>query len=345
MGKVLQFAAFEPRLQFDAFNDLGPGDLLECGWLAFDDGDPLRTEASKAEPEEHAARDSSIAAMPDLSITGVSAYRDVTKVQLWDCWAIALGKEFIGIRQLRGSCVGAGGGNACFSLGASDVVKRRDREKAMIPFWLLPYGISRMLGGMNRPGDGSFGSTFADAVREYGHIPADTEGLPKYREDDGLIWGSQAELDWSVGRSIAKKWLDMAKPHLVKSTARCKSADDVREAIKSFYPVTIASNWGGQMRPGTTGDPAVLLNKRVTSWSHQMSVHAWWDHPTLGELFWVQNQWGIETHGRCPSGAPGGGFWIKRSEMDWICRNGEAFTLSQFDGFPAPEQPLDFSAF
>jgi len=341
---VLQFSAFKPELRFDAFEPLGAGDILECGWLALDDH-PERTKASRRKAAAAKASEAARAEMMPFAITGHAFNEDATKVCLWDCWKPALGRDYLGIHQLTGSCVGAGGGNALFSLAAADVIKRRDPEKAVIPLWLLPYGISRMLDGMNDRGEGSSGSAFAKAAREYGHIPADTDGCPKFVETDGIIWSEKAELDWSQGKKIPQKYLDAAKIHLVKTTAECSNADAVRDAIKSYFSVTIASDWGGQMRPGTSGTPPVLLNKRVTNWSHQMSVQAWWDHPSLGEIFWIQNQWGIDTHGRCPSGAPGGGFWVLKKEIEWICNSGEVFAMSQFDGFPAPVQPLDFSAF
>lgn len=335
MAEILDFSAFAPSQRDAKFDSLGPADVVNSGWIPPDQRDATQTTAHEAV----------MADIPDFMLVGKSVNENVTKVCLWDCWKPALGRDYLGTHQIVGSCVGAGGGNALFSLAAADKIKRGDREKVVIPFWLLPYGISRMLGGLNSRGDGSFGSTFAEAVRKHGHIPADLEGLPAFREDDGIVWGQKVELDWSVGRSIDTKWLDMAKPHLVKSTAQCKSTDDVREAIKNYYSVTIASSWGGKMRCPTAGNPPVLLNSHTTSWAHQMSVHGWWDHPDLGEIFYVMNQWGLAAHGMCPSGAPKGGFWIKKADMAKIVAQRETFAFSQFEGFPAVEEPLDFDAF
>lgn len=332
----LSFAAFpDAAARNAAIAAAGPGDVVESGWVPPADRDAAGDAA-------HAAV---MATTPRLLIAGRSVNEDATKACLWDCWQPALKKPYVGIHQITGSCVGAGGGNALFSLAAADKVKRKDRERATVPFWLLPYGISRMVSGMNNRGDGSTGSGFAKAVREYGHIPADADGLPPFTDTDGYVWGSAAEYQWSVGRSIPAKYLDMAKPHLVKSTAQCRSTDDVRDALKNFYAVTCASNWGGQMRCQTAGDPPVLLNRRSGTWNHQMSVQGWWDHPSLGELFFILNQWGLDAHGRCPSGAPAGGFWVKKGDMADIVSQGETFAFSQFDGFPAVDEPLDFSAF
>jgi len=337
MGSVLSFAAFDnPNARNAQIASATPGDVVESGWIPPDVRD--RTGSL--------AHESIVAAMDSLRIVGRSAYENATKVCLWDCWKQALGRDYLGIHQFTGSCVGAGGGNALFSLAAADVVKRGDREIAKVPFWLYPYGVSRLLGGMRGRGEGSFGSTFAKAAGEAGHIAAEGPGLPSFEHGDGIVWGASVEMEWSDGTRAPQEHRTAAKVHLVRSTAKCNSADDVREAIKSFYPVTIASNWGGLMRPPVVGSrEPVLLNRRATTWNHQMTIQGWWDHPEHGELFYDLNQWGLDAHGRCPSGAPAGGFWIKRADLEAIVRQGETFAFSQFDGFPAPEQPLNFSAF
>ena len=71
-----------------------------------------------------------------------------------------------------------------------------------------------------------------------------------------------------------------------------------------------------------------------------MSLQAYWNHPTLGEIFYILNSWGPRTHGTDPAGGPPGGFWVKKSEIDYITRQGDSFAFSQFDGFPA--QKLDW---
>jgi hypothetical protein len=336
----LNFAAFDEAAAVernDRIATLGPGDVLNGGWIP-----PADRSAEAA-----AAHGVVMATTPPLFVAGLSAAADETKVSLWDCWKPGFGREWPGVHQITGSCVGAGGGNALFSLACADVVRRRDPERVEVPFWLLPYGISRMLGGLNSRGDGSFGSTFARAVREFGHLPAGGEGLPPYSEPDGLVWGQKAELDWSQGSKIPDRYLEAARPYLVRSTAVCRTADDVRDAVKNYYAVTCASNWGGQMRPGVSGSgaDARLVNRRATTWNHQMSVQGWEDNPTHGELFFILNQWGRDAHGRCPSGAPAGGFWVKKKDMQDIVSQGETFAFSQFDGFPALDRPLDFSAF
>jgi hypothetical protein len=238
------------------------------------------------------------------------------------------------------NCVGAGGGNTIYSLAAMEVARLNQPELAIIPFWPLTYGKSREIGGMNGPGEGSFGSAFAEAARTCGVLPSTYEGLPTYTDNDGIVYGSSVEMKWSDGRAIPKKYLDVSVKHLVKSTSPIRSADEARDALLNNYPVSCAGMWGGKMQCPIVGNEVkVLLNSRATTWSHQQSLHGWMDHPEFGELFYWLNQWGLDTHGHCPTGAPAGGYWTKKADLEWQIRNdGELFAFSQFeDGFPATQ--------
>jgi hypothetical protein len=295
-------------------------------------------------PEERLAHDTAMASMPEFKLLGSS--NDEEKVFIWECWkhplviAATNGKVFPGFHQLTGSCVGNGGGNTVFSLEAVEVVRLGDQEEALVPFWPLPYGKSRELGGMNGQGEGSLGSTFAQAMREYGTVAAQEEGLPQYTDSDGISYTKAIEMKWSDGRAIPQEWLEKSRNHLVKTTAPCRSADDLRDALRNYYPCSFAGDWGGLMQCPVTGNPPVLLNRHSGSWGHQQSAHGWWNHPELGEIFYIMNQWGQDAHGRCPTGAPPGGYWIKKADADYQCRNGEVFAFSQFSGFPA--QKIDW---
>jgi hypothetical protein len=140
--------------------------------------------------------------------------------------------------------------------------------------------------------------------------------------------------------------LETSRQHVVKTTAECHSADDVRDGIANGYPATAASMWGmARGRERCEVVDGVLLGRHTGEWAHQMSIQAWWDHTSLGEIFYVMNQWGKGTHGIDPAGGPPGGFWIEKADMDWICRNGEVFAFSGLAGFPARRVPWDGSRF
>ena len=290
-----------------------------------------RTDEEKAFDEEARAQ------MVPFEIEGESNAAD--RAFLWDFSKAANGgRHFTTFYQQTGSCVGNGGGQAVWYLSAVEVVRLKDPEKVLLPFYLLPYGRSRFYAGLRGRGEGSFGSAFAEAMRKDGILPANTAGLPKYDETSGITWGRSNELAWSDGAAIEAKWLSMSRKHLLRSTAQVKSALQVRQALLNYYPVTIASNWGGQMTPPVQGTPPVRLNKRADTWQHQMCVIGTVNHPQFGWIYYILNSWGVNAHGQPPAngyGEPPGGFWVREADMDYIARQGDSFAFSQFQGFPA----------
>jgi hypothetical protein len=274
---------------------------------------------------------------PKFEIRGRQA-ADVTKACLWDAVVKTQGKHWSPMFQETGSCVGQGGGTATAYTAAVEAWLKGEPEDVAFPFFLLlPYGRSRHYIGERGPGEGSFGSAFARAIKEDGIPGSDFAGLPPYTTaHGGLTWGRTQELAWSYIPDAADKFdpfQDEAKAHTIRTVAQCKRADEVAAAIRNGYACTCASMWGGRMKCQAVSDPPVLLNEKVDQWAHQMSVLGWWEHPKLGEIFWIQNSWG-NPHGDDPAGGPPGGFWIRKADMDWICRD-EVFAFSSFDGFPA----------
>lgn len=284
--------------------------------------------------------------MVPFLIVGDSNNQD--KVLLTDFWkhprvVQTLGREYIGTKQFTGCCVGAGGGNAVFTLAAIEVVKLGDPEEPLVPFWLYPYGRSRFHAGMRGKGEGSLGSAFAKAMIQDGIVPANLQGLPPFKWNDGLEWGSEAEMNWSDGanppdRSVPEK----AKVHVVKSAARIRSAQEMAQAVSNGYPCTWAGDWGGLMQCQVTGNPPVLLNRRRGVWMHQQACLGYWRHPSLGNIYWIQNQWGLRAHGTDPAGGPGGGYWIQEGDADYQCRQGEVYAFSGFSGFPGQPGLVDW---
>lgn len=252
----------------------------------------------------------------------------------------ALGFAFTGTHQLTGSCVGAGGGNTIFSLASIEVLRLGDRERIILPFWLYTYGLSRELMGEPGEGEGSLGSTFAEAVRTFGVLDNAEPELPKPQNSDGLVWGERVEMTWSAGRNISAKWREMGKKHLVQSTADCKSGQEAFDAVMNGYPVTFACQWfvspNGARQQGSGAD-ACVVGSLDQSGGHQTSLQAAWNHPTLGPLVFNLNQWGLKTYKTDPKTGLGNGCWMKVSEIDRAIRNGygEVFAFSQFQGFPA----------
>ncbi len=308
---------------------------------------------SERTDEQHEAHEAAMAQMPTFALGGgPGAVPPVgTKVMLTDYWkhpavVAQLGFEFPGIHQITGSCVGAGGGNMLFTLNVVECISKGTPEAIVVPFWLLPYGRSRLDGGMRGKGEGSLGSTFAQAVKEDGVLDANDPSLPKYTNTDQLVWGKDVEMTWSDGAAISKTNLEQSRKHLVKTTSPLKSADEVRDSILNGYPVTRA--FGTFCNPGDekivgTGENQCVLGNESGRGGHQMTWLNWWRHPELGELFYEMNQWGLGAYKTDPAGGPRGGGWKKFAEVDAKCnsRDAEVIAFSGLQGFPA-RNLLDF---
>lgn len=254
----------------------------------------------------------------------------------------ALGFAYPGTHQLTGSCVGAGGGNACFSLSAVEVLRLNDPENIILPFWLYPYGISRWLLGDTTEGEGSLGSTFAQAVREHGVFSNAEPGLPKPRTDDGLIWGDKIELEWSNGKAKAGQWKDLAKKHPIKTTTNCTSGQQAFDLVMNWYPVTFACN--NYISPGSeklmgSGENQCVVGEVNQNGGHQTSLQLGWLHPELGPLVWNQNQWGVNVYKQDPKTGRKDGCWQRIANIDRALKSldAEVFGFSQYDGYPAQQ--------
>lgn len=297
---------------------------------------------------EAATQQAIIASWPRFAISGSYDEPPDGKAWLWLVPQKNAGKVLLANDQKRGSCVGQGYEKALGYLQSIDTWVRGEREQVRVPyFWLWNYGISRWIikpsGGQ---GEGSFGAAIAEAGKygTFAQDDPDLSDLPPYDEQNGMgrTWHAKAEMDWSHINPTASKWakyLAQAKGRTVKTTAILRSSAEVAAAVINGYPVTCASTWGGKMQCPVkgTGANAHLRNSRADTWPHQMCIIGWWRHPTDGELFYVQNSWSIRAHGTCPTGAPAGGFWVSKADVDWMIRdNGELIAYSSYEsGYPA----------
>lgn len=303
------------------------------GWIPFHE----RTD------EQNTAHAKAVGAMPPFAVYGTAA--DVKRVCLWEA-SKRMGKGFLKYNwQVTGSCVGAGGGNCLKTLAAVEIAFGAEPEEFAEVWWPLTYGISRKLAGMSGRGEGSLGSSYAQAARDFGFVRAGIDGAPDLPEKDGWLQVSrQVELEWSAGEAHESKWKDKARVHLVGTVAQVRTADEAAAAIRDAKaPLTLASMFGlGGMVPSPRGTPPVRLGEWTGSWAHQMFCDEWWEHPELGELFRIGNNWGPGAHGSATGDEPPGGFYVTKSTFDRICRQGEVFAFSRFAGFPARDWPWLF---
>lgn len=243
------------------------------------------------------------------------------------------------INQTTGSCVGAGGGNMLLTLRDVEIALGGEAEGPEMFWWLYAYGYGRKFSGMGSRGEGSTGTGQAKAMTEMGTFLSSEPGLPAYTMKQGWYWlAPSTEREWSIGGIDPAKWDPLAKLHLIKTAAVCRSASDAATALLNGYPLTVASMMGttGQKRAGGDTYP-VMLSEWDGSWSHQMFVDAYWKHPVLGEIFRIGNNWGPDAHSNPVDGSPRGGFWVRAATLDRMAKGNELIAFSAFQGFPARE--------
>lgn len=277
-------------------------------------------------------------------------------VRLFDAWknpavVADVGFVFPRFHQLTGSCVGAGGGQALFSLIAVQRLLSDQPTQAFIPFWPFDYGRCRYNEGDRGQGEGAMGSSFAQTVVQEGVIaaagPNADPNLPAFQNNDGLVLTEHLEMQWSDGDShLVTSHLESARKHPVGSAAPCRSVEDVRAAILNNYPVTFAcNNYIGNASVQGSGADAAVVGYWDGRGGHQQSIHAVWENPTLGPLYWAQNNWPGDTYPQDPAGGSVCGCWVKEAKVEDAIRNldSEVYALSHLSWFPAQQTVVNFA--
>lgn len=284
---------------------------------------------------------------PRFAIAGPMETAERKRVVLWEPARQANGGRHLPtLRQQRGSCVGHGAANAVWYLAAFEVVRLRQPERVVMPYEPFIYGTSRVqVGGGRIDGDGSLGVWAAQAVRTAGVLRSDLDRLPAWEETktpDGSIacvsFPSAVDLEWGRPPGPPTSHLDKARSHLVRTTAKVRSYEEVRDALANGYPVTVASMQGFLMAPRLERGKHWGVPRG--KWAHQMCFVGVDDDPARPGCYCL-NSWGPDAHGPPAGDEPPGGFWVDAATVDRMARTGDdAFAFSQFDGFPA--QRLDF---
>lgn len=264
-----------------------------------------------------------------------------TKVMLSDFWRKPEVVQETGVdfdrapfQQLTGSCVGAGGGNALYTLICVQRLLSEGATKAFVPWWPFSYGRSRLLMGDRGQGEGSLGSTFADTIVKEGVVAASEPGLPAFKNGDGYVLTTQLEMQWSDGDSKpCVDYLDEAKPHPIGTAAEMRQPQDMKAAILNGYPGSFAcNNYIGQA--AVRGD--ALLGRWDGSGGHQQWFFGYWEHPDLGPLYAIGNNWARETYPRDPGGLPLVCCWVKETDVAAAFRlDAEVYAFSHLTYFPA----------
>lgn len=251
------------------------------------------------------------------------------RVVAWEAAkAVNGGKHLPTFRQLIGDCVGAGAKQMMDYTQCISIIWNNEPFEFKPIFSPYHYAMGRNArecgaGRMGRDPSGSIGSWQAEAIRLYGVLPIDADGVPEYSKE--------VVSKWAV-RLPADNYVSLGRQHRIETIARLKSAEEVRDAVCNTYLCTTASDWGGHMRPPTVDGK--MVNKRADEWQHQMCIIGY-DGTGREPLWYVLNSWGPDAHGKPPDDSPPGGFWVRKADVDYMCKRGEVFAFSTFAGFPA----------
>jgi len=265
----------------------------------------------------------------EFEVVGAQAPRP--RVALWDAVRKVLGHDTPNYAQQVGDCVSFGAKNVIEYLACQQIaLGNLESFHPVHPPYL--YGCGRMVGDFQIRGDGSVGSWQAVAVKRYGTLRSDFQGVPEYSGDLARRWGAPP--------GPPATFIDEGDDHLVRQTAPVTTVDDAVTAIDNHYPLTIASNVGFTMEP-KGGDRG--FHEMRGSWSHQMCVVFYSHEPELH--FGILNSWG-DVHGHLVDLVTGepwpvGMLRVRASALERILSQGDSHVYSHLDGF-APQRLTDF---
>lgn len=250
------------------------------------------------------------------------------RAMLWELVRKALGKDFPNIPQETGDCVAQGAKVTCQTINGVQIYKGEALEfhELFAPYF---YSTGRVLVGKGQMGrsQGSVGSWQSKAAELYGALRSDFPGCPAYS-------GKLAD-DWGIHAPDAK-YLAEGKVHLIKTTSKINSWDELHQAVSNGYCCTIASNQGFKaMLPGKDG-----FHAPNGTWGHQMSIWGTVNDPkrSYGS---IRNTWG-DVHGEVidfDTGEkwPVGTLRVRREVIEHMIATGECIAYSQFEGFPGQD--------
>jgi hypothetical protein len=274
-----------------------------------------------------------------------------TKLMLTDAWkhpdvVKELGDPFPRFRQLTGSCVGAGGGNAVMTLVCLQAAL--GQSTPVLVWWPFAYGRCRYNEGDRGPGEGAMGSSLADTVVKEGVLDAKEQGLPPFDTSDGLALTSRVEMQWSDGgSSTVTKWLPTAAKYPLGAATPCRNAQDIKALVLNGYPGTFAcDNYIGSAHVQGSGGDAAVVGYWDGSGGHQQYFVGYWENPSLGPLYGIGNNWAGDTYPRDPGGLPACCCWVTEAKVDQALHtlDAEVYGFSHQTWFaPQPQVLVDFS--
>jgi len=293
--------------------------------------------------EQSDAHDAAMAAMPKFALGASDIPTGPLNIQLDMGWShpdvvADVGLAFDRFHQLTGSCVGAGGGNALFTLICVQRLLTKGATRAFLPWWPHPYGRSRFIAGFRGRGEGSLGSTFFQALKRYG-VPdareAVAQGVPGFKADDGLVLTSKQELDWSDGGSqLVASYDDEALPRPLGSGQEVRDVVQARAALANGSPLTVACSryiGNGRIVAGA-GGKRYVVGKWDSSGGHQQYCTGVVDDAVLGPMYKVGNNWPRSVYPTLPDQTVNSTFVLEDDFKRMFGYDAEVFALSHLEG-------------
>ena len=250
----------------------------------------------------------------------------------------ASGKDYVPHDQGAPDCVSHGFGLAVDFLASVQIITKKlpqlwKGKAATEPI----YGGSRNEIGGGVFGGGSTGHWAVKWLQKYGVLIR-----KKYGEYD--LTKYSAAKAYKYGREGCPDALEpIAKEHPVKSSAICKTYEQLRDCIYNGSPVPVCSRIGFGASKGNKRDRQGFLKpQRRGGWNHCMLFAAFDDeYRRPGALCF--NSWGPEWVGGPTRGPqPAGTFWIDADVVTQMLQFSDSHALSAYQGFPRRRDIPDY---
>jgi len=298
------------------------------GWQ--DDPETVDAVATRAGFPEFAMTPAGQAVM-DKPPSHVSLWKAVGKQ--WSQYQGNDGRPYPAENQRNvGCCVGCGTKHAADATQAIEIELGGRHEWQ--PLAIEPiYAAGRVEVGKGQiRGDGSIGAWSAKAATDHGFAPMakiDRYDLTKFDPMRARAWGKSGAPEPVKAKQAQ---------HRMGNAARVRSWEECKKALAQGYAIFLCSDVGFEGRKDSEG-----FIRANGVWPHCMALLGYQTGRREGGL--ILNSWGPEAHAG-PAGwgePPAGSFWADASTIDRMCRSGDCWCLSSFQGFPA--RTLDWTVY
>ncbi len=348
VGVLAHRYGFDPRVVQPVINAIEGQSGPPAAQMTGPSEEPTFAMGWRDDPEE-VARIKAGLPHPVFALTPAGQAADLPDHSyLWDASIAALGKHIPARNQLRvGSCTAHGEDCALEYLQVQTIVAALKAGQPPPQFRDLAqevtYGLGRVQVGKGAIGDslpplyrndGGTGAWMAQASRDYGVVARGVYGsydLRTYSETTCRQFGN--------GQGCPASLIEVARLTPLKAFSPVTTLDELKAALASGYPVSVASNVGFGPTGGNVRDSNGFLRASGT-WPHEMCFIGYQSSP---EGYYCMNSWGPNwvSGPTGPGNPPPGGFWVRPADALRMLRANDSYAHSGFNGFPA--QKLDWN--